>query len=44
MSQNRIDTSHWYGVYQWLVRFVPVLGSVSTKHWYDDKTCLYRSP
>ncbi|MDY6205710.1 MAG: hypothetical protein SPI30_03020 [Prevotella sp.] len=42
--QNKIDTNHWYGVYQRLVRFVPVLGSVSTKHWYDDKTCLCRFP
>ncbi|WP_373726657.1 hypothetical protein [Bacteroides heparinolyticus] len=36
-----MDTSRWYGVYQWLVRSVPMLGSVSTNHWYDDETFPY---
>ncbi|MDY6205177.1 MAG: hypothetical protein SPI30_00265 [Prevotella sp.] len=39
-----MDTNHWYGVYQRAVRSVPVLGSMSTKHWYDDKTFPCRFP
>lgn len=35
------DTIYWYSVYQRLVRFVPVLGSVSTNHWYDEETFPY---
>ncbi|MDY6206239.1 MAG: hypothetical protein SPI30_05765 [Prevotella sp.] len=38
-----IDTSHWYTLYQRLVRSIPVLGSVSTTHWYDDETCPNRN-
>ncbi|MDY6205413.1 MAG: hypothetical protein SPI30_01490 [Prevotella sp.] len=39
-----MDTIRWYGVYQWLVRFVPVLGSVSTNGWYYDETFPYCFP
>ncbi|MDY6205974.1 MAG: hypothetical protein SPI30_04380 [Prevotella sp.] len=42
-----IDTSRWYTPYQRLVRSVPVLGSMSTNHWYDNKTfsyCSIRTP
>ncbi len=38
-----IDTSRWYTPYQRLVRGVPVFGSMSTNHWYDNKTFPYRS-
>ncbi|MDY6205465.1 MAG: hypothetical protein SPI30_01780 [Prevotella sp.] len=36
-----MNTSRWYAPYQRLVRSVPVLGSVSTKHWYYDETFPY---
>ncbi|MDY6205697.1 MAG: hypothetical protein SPI30_02955 [Prevotella sp.] len=44
MILHGMDTSRWYGVYQRPVRFVPVLGSVSTNHWYDAKAFPYCFP
>ncbi|MDY6206829.1 MAG: hypothetical protein SPI30_08830 [Prevotella sp.] len=38
MLLYRIDTGHWYGCYQRLVRLLPMSGTVRTKHWYDDET------